>query len=87
MEPYCAKSVLLNLVHEHELRITSFTTDRSTSVKTAVRLIFKDFVQNILIDLLFSELETEMPVGFPVIIHYYDIWHFIKVLSILFELK
>ena len=45
MEPYCAKSVLLNLVHEHELRITSFTTDRSTSVKTAVRLIIKDFVQ------------------------------------------
>ena len=40
MEPYCAKTVILNLIHEHKLRITSLTTDRSTSVKTAIRLIY-----------------------------------------------
>lgn len=39
MEPYCVKTVLLNLVQEHQLQISSLTTDRSTSVKTAIRLI------------------------------------------------
>ena len=37
MEPFCAKTVLLNLAKEHGLEIASLTTDRSTSVKTALR--------------------------------------------------
>ena len=28
---------------------------------------------------LFSELHKEMPPNYPMIQHYYDIWHFIKV--------
>ena len=39
MEPFSAKTVLLNLAEEHDLKTTSLTTDRSSSVKTAVRLV------------------------------------------------
>ena len=38
MEPFAAKTLLLNLAHEHRLQVTSVTTDRSSSVKTAIRL-------------------------------------------------
>ena len=46
MEPFAAKTLLLNLAHEHRLQITSVTTDRSSSVKTAIRfsLILVDLV-------------------------------------------
>ena len=37
MEPYCCKTLLLNLAHEHQVRMTSFTTDRSSSVKSVLR--------------------------------------------------
>merc|ERR1719154_21500 len=36
MEPFCCKTLLLNLAWEHELKISSFTTDRSSSVKTVL---------------------------------------------------
>ena len=39
MEPFAAKTLLLNLAHEHSLQVTSITTDRSSSVKTAIRLL------------------------------------------------
>ena len=41
MEPYSAKSLLLNLAHEHKIQMTSFTTDRSSSVKTVLRSVLK----------------------------------------------
>ena len=34
MEPFAAKSLLLNLVWDHEMPIHSITTDRSTSMRT-----------------------------------------------------
>ena len=37
MEPYSCKTLLLNLACEHGLKINSFTTDRSSSVKTVLR--------------------------------------------------
>ena len=37
MEPYSCKTLLLNLAHEHGVKMTSFTTDRSSSVKTVLR--------------------------------------------------
>ena len=61
MEPFAAKTLLLNLAVEHSLQITSITTDRSSSVKTAI-----------------SELAEELPEDYSPIVHYYDIWHFIK---------
>lgn len=36
MEPFAVKTLLLNLMHEHKLKIYSITTDRSSSVKTAI---------------------------------------------------
>ena len=36
MEPFAAKSLILNLVKEHHLPITSVTTDRSSTVKAAL---------------------------------------------------
>ena len=46
MEPFCAKTVLLNLAKEHGLEIASLTTDRSTSVKTALRSAKHAFIQD-----------------------------------------
>ena len=37
MEPYAAKTILLNLANEHGLQTASLTTDRSSSVKTVIR--------------------------------------------------
>ena len=37
METLAAKSLLLNLVSEHELIIDSFTTDRSSDMRTLMR--------------------------------------------------
>ena len=34
MEPFSAKSVLLSLQSDCQLKITSFTTDRSSTIKT-----------------------------------------------------
>ena len=37
MEPYCAKTVLLQLTHELGLHIDSITTDRSTTMRSMIR--------------------------------------------------
>ena len=37
MEPYSCKTLLLNLAWEHGLQMDSFTTDRSTTIKTLLR--------------------------------------------------
>ena len=34
MEPFCAKTLLLSLKFDCELNITSFTTDRSSTIKS-----------------------------------------------------
>ena len=38
MEPLAAKSIVVNLVVEHELEIDSLTTDRSSDLKVMMRL-------------------------------------------------
>ena len=37
MEPYAAKTCLLSLVSDCQLQIASFTTDRSSTIKTMMR--------------------------------------------------
>ena len=79
MEPFACKTLLLHLAWEHELQIDTFTTDRSTSIKAMIRFLYlltRDPPQFIF---FFSELADAMPPNYPTIVHYYDIWHFIKV--------
>ena len=42
MEPYSAKTILLQLTHEFGLVIDSITTDRSTTMRTMIR--YADFI-------------------------------------------
>ena len=78
MEPFSAKTLLLNLACEHGLKISSFTTDRSSSVKTVLRY-YLDFHSLIINVIALSELSEELPPDYPAITHFYDVWHFIKV--------
>ena len=79
MEPYSCKSLLLNLAHEHKIKMTSFTTDRSSSVKTVMRLNIFILYHYYYPRSLFSKLSDELPPGHPKIRHDFDIWHFNKV--------
>ena len=44
MEPYCCKSLLINLQEEFNLTPDSLTTDRSTTMKSMIRLDVLNFI-------------------------------------------
>merc|ERR1719186_1251879 len=46
MEPYAAKTILNNLVFDHNLAIDSMTTDRSTTMKSMLSEFNKDLPEN-----------------------------------------
>ena len=46
MEPYCAKTILLQLTHELGLQIDSLTTDRSTTMRTMIRTLSPELPAN-----------------------------------------
>jgi hypothetical protein len=77
MEPFACKTLILHLAWDHELYIDTFTTDRSTSVKAMIRFVRICF--SISPFLLSSDLADALPPNHPLIVHFYDIWHFIKV--------
>ena len=37
MEPFAAKTILMSLVSDFQLNIATFTTDRSSSIRTMMR--------------------------------------------------
>ena len=78
MEPYAAKTLLKNLSEEHNLTPDTLRTDRSSAMKTMIRLLKKKMV---CFNCIFnhSELNEELPEDDPKICHLYDIWHWIKV--------
>ena len=46
METYATKTLLKNLVSEHELTPDTLTTDRSSSMKKMIRLASQPFFPN-----------------------------------------
>ena len=76
MEPYAAKTLLKNLVTEHQLTPDTLTTDRSTTMKNMIRLEKVWF--NIFEPGSPSEFNEELPDNHPKILHLFDIWHWIK---------
>ena len=46
MEPYCAKTVLLHLTHQMGLEVDSITTDRSTTMRSMIRLVHTSLGQS-----------------------------------------
>ena len=79
MEVYSCKTLIMNLAWEHKVVINTFTTDRSSSIKSLLRFGVEQFETNT--NYNFSELSAELPPGHPLIAHMYDIWHFIKVMQ------
>ena len=73
MEPYAAKTLLKNLVTEHELTPDSLTTDRSSTMKNMIRFFSQKYA--ICRELCyFSEFNEELPDDEPKILHLFDIW-------------
>ena len=77
MEPYCCKSLLINLQEEFNMTPDSLTTDRSTTMRSMIRLDDLLFI-DLLINKTLSEFNDDLPDGHPRIAHSFDVWHWIK---------